>query len=406
MRANAVCRAGVVSGICLSLLSACGSGSGTEPEPLGPAANVVANSVTTRSGTAGALLPDSLVVRVLDAKGRGIPGHTVVWTTESFGPGNLSPAQSLTDENGRARSAWTLPTHAGETVARAGTITTNGPVNVEFRADVEPGPTTVLRIEPSAAYLDVGETRQLALTRADTYGNVIANRSVAWTSSAPGIVSVNAGSGAIRALSAGSAMIRAETDGRTASAQIMVLGSASAAGEDRFDANTLPEYVQHADSAASWTVAQGTLTASGYGIHSVLIRSGVAIRDGWVETTSDHIDDGGLVLRFQDNRNYYLLALRDDSSPSPRPNENLKLYKRVDGFFDQLWSKDLDWPRGTSRTVRFEAVGTQLNISVDGVPVASVEDPSAIVRGGVGLRHYGDSAAWTSTYDLLRWRPF
>ncbi len=125
-----------------------------------------------------------------------------------------------------------------------------------------------------------------------------------------------------------------------------------------------------------------------------------------MEIETDTIDDGGLVLRFQDNDNYYLLAIRDDDSFPPRGEENLKIYRRDAGAFPTLWSADIVWPRGVRHVIRFMAEGNLLSVFVDGELVGSVVDEAPLPAGGFGLRHYGESSEWLSRYDSFRWQAF
>ena len=60
--------------------------------------------------TVAQTLPESLVVMVTLADGRTLRGAPVAWTAAN---GTISPATSLTNENGRARAAWTLGTRTG-----------------------------------------------------------------------------------------------------------------------------------------------------------------------------------------------------------------------------------------------------------------------------------------------------
>ena len=55
----------------------------------------------------GALVPESLVVRVLDHFGNPVPGHPILWSVR-LGGGTISPSASLSDAVGLAKSAWTL----------------------------------------------------------------------------------------------------------------------------------------------------------------------------------------------------------------------------------------------------------------------------------------------------------
>lgn len=71
-----------------------------------------------QADTIGATLRDSLEVTFVSEDGRPVPGATITWTASSTAPalpgalGSVSPTTSVTDANGRARTAWTLGTVA------------------------------------------------------------------------------------------------------------------------------------------------------------------------------------------------------------------------------------------------------------------------------------------------------
>jgi hypothetical protein len=121
---------------------------------------------------------------------------------------------------------------------------------------------------------------------------------------------------------------------------------------------------------------------------------------------SDSADDGGLVLRFSDNQNYYLLAIRDDWAPFPRNIDNLQIYKRTgagQGGFVSMWRKDVTWPRGVPHVIRFEAHGNRLTVYFDAREVGTVSDPSHLTGEGIGVRHYGSDASWITRYRRVSW---
>jgi hypothetical protein len=62
-------------------------------------------------GTPGQVLGDGVEARVTDEFGNAVKGATVTFKTSS---GALSPARVVTDENGRARTKWTLGRDAVE----------------------------------------------------------------------------------------------------------------------------------------------------------------------------------------------------------------------------------------------------------------------------------------------------
>jgi hypothetical protein len=75
------------------------------------AASAVELSPAQAVGTPGKLLGDGVEARVTDEFGNAVKGATVTFKTSS---GTLSPARVVTDDNGRARTKWTLGRDAVE----------------------------------------------------------------------------------------------------------------------------------------------------------------------------------------------------------------------------------------------------------------------------------------------------
>ena len=168
---------------------------------------------------------------------------------------------------------------------------------------------------------------------------------------------------------------------------------------DLFDTDTTAKYTQVADAAGTWAVSGGELVATG-GTQALFIRNAVSFKDGWVEADVNTASDGGLVLRFVDNSNYYLLVLLDDSGTVP--SQNIIIFKRVGGAYTQLAQADISWARGTSKTIRFQAAGTALTAFVDGQQVASATDSAHAGPGGVGLRNNAGGGN-VSKFQAFRW---
>ena len=168
--------------------------------------------------------------------------------------------------------------------------------------------------------------------------------------------------------------------------------------EDAFATDTSASYTQYADTAGTWAISGGELVATN-GAHALFIRNGTSYTDVVIEADINHAHNGGLVLRFIDNNNYYLATLSDDSGGSP--TQNLQLFKRVAGTFTQIGSNiNLAWVRGTSKKVRFQVSGTALSISIDGTLALSGTDSAIAGPGGVGMRN---SDTGQSKYQAFRW---
>jgi len=188
------------------LLPACGSDTPTTP---GAAAAI--NAVSSISTvTAGTMAADSLVARVVDAKGRGVPSVAVSWLT--VGPTFLSPTQVITDEKGYARTSFRSfgPAQDVNVVARA--LTTTGPQDAVFTVKVVAGPAVAMVGVPVGTLsLPLYGRRTLDVTAVDAYNNpapttltssnssVVEAASGQVTAKAPGNATVTASAGALQA---------------------------------------------------------------------------------------------------------------------------------------------------------------------------------------------------------------
>lgn len=159
---------------------------------------------------------------------------------------------------------------------------------------------------------------------------------------------------------------------------------------ERFEFNHSAEWLSYADTAATWDwqTSDAQLVATG-GSQSVLIRDELTYADCELEVTTTHQHDGGLVARFQNNSNYYLLAIRDDSGSSA--SANLQLYKRVNGTLTSITSVDLTFIRDTEHTVRLKVEGNRFRAFFDGVLKLDVTDSAISAAGGVGVRSNGST---------------
>lgn len=146
-----------------SLLSGCGGGDRTAPDPGELAiAKAEQESGDTQVGVAGTTLAHEL--RVVVTRG-GVPaaGVFVVWQTIE---GSLAPASPVTDADGISRARWALQPLFAQQIARA-SLDSAGPASVTFTAIATPDPhawNTVLvgaggnRFEPADLTIAAGET--------------------------------------------------------------------------------------------------------------------------------------------------------------------------------------------------------------------------------------------------------
>ena len=99
------------------------------------AASLVIVSGNNQSGTVGAALTDSIVVRVLDLSSRDVPGATVTFTVLSGG-GNVSPVSVTTDTTGLARARFALGSTPGTNTVQVSVSGTSIP-SVIFSATAQ-----------------------------------------------------------------------------------------------------------------------------------------------------------------------------------------------------------------------------------------------------------------------------
>jgi hypothetical protein len=140
----------------------------------------------TQTGTAGAVLLDSLEVRFTTPTGAPIQGAVIQWN----GPGVLAPATSTTGPDGYARTSWRLPAASGSYQATA--TLSGAPEMLAFSAVANPGaPAALARVggddqmaDPGAAVAD-----SLAVRVKDAHGNLVQGAAVTFSASGGGSVS-------------------------------------------------------------------------------------------------------------------------------------------------------------------------------------------------------------------------
>jgi hypothetical protein len=136
------------------------------------ASRVVPLLDTLLGGVAGAVMLDTLAVRVLDAFNNPVPGATVTWTPA--GGGSVAPISATTDAQGVARALWTLGTSPNETYLA--TASAAG-AQVTFRAL----PATIMEVYPEPqAHMARAGTAVSAFVRLRSYLGPIAGVRVRW----------------------------------------------------------------------------------------------------------------------------------------------------------------------------------------------------------------------------------
>ena len=181
---------------------------------LGPPATLSGIGGSDQQAAAGSVAPESLSVRVTDARGRPVPGTPVTWTVTAGG-GSVTPTTTRTDAAGKASASWTLGTLAGENTA---TATVSGLLPVSFGAvgtAGAPAELTKMRGEGQSGAAGSALSDTLAVRVTDAHGNPIRGVAVTWT--------VSSGGGAVSVLAP-------STDSAGGSRAVWTLGTA--AGEN------------------------------------------------------------------------------------------------------------------------------------------------------------------------------
>lgn len=151
----------------------------------------------------------------LDSTGTPVAGRDAAWTSRDPGVAAVSSSGQVTAVS--PGTATVVATAEG----RAATAT------VVVRAV----PVATVVLTPNASTIGVGGSVRLSAVPTDGAGNALAGRTVQFTSSTPSVATVSA-DGTVTGVAAGTATIRAESEGATGSATVQVTATTSVASVD------------------------------------------------------------------------------------------------------------------------------------------------------------------------------
>ena len=138
-----------------------------------------------QTGVTGAILPDSLAVRLLDRQGAPVGGVSVTFAVSS-GTGYVSPSEATTDENGVAWTRWSLGYTLGDqsVEARVNGVQ-NSPATFHATA-VADKPAAVVLVDGDGQTGVAGTSLGLPLQVkvADRFGNPVSGVTVSWNTTA------------------------------------------------------------------------------------------------------------------------------------------------------------------------------------------------------------------------------
>ena len=239
-------------------------------------------SVTVSPSAATVLVggTQQLTATPLDANGNPLSGRTVTWTTSA-------PGVATVDANGLVSAVATgSATITATSEGKSGTAAIT----------VSSIPVASVAVSPASATLIVGATQQLTATPLDANGNPLSGRTISWTTSAPGVATVDA-NGLVTAVAPGSATVTATSEGKSGTSAITVNpapvasvavtpGSAtvSVGGTQQLTATPLDANGNPLSGrAVSWTTsAQGVATVDANGLVT-----GVATGSATITATSE-----------------------------------------------------------------------------------------------------------------------
>ena len=173
--------------------------------PQAPVATV-AVSLTAQSLTVGQSTQASAVLR--DASGTILTGRTVTWTSAAPTLATVSASGAVTTI--AAGTATIVATSEGQ--SGSATLVIGNPA---------PPPVATVSLSATSTSMLVGQSQPIAVTVKDAQGNVLGTRTIAWSSSNLGVLTVSP-SGTAQAIGAGTANITATSEGKSASITLTV----------------------------------------------------------------------------------------------------------------------------------------------------------------------------------------
>ena len=196
---------------CLAFAIAACSGDGDAPS--GPDTNggggpapVSTISITPTTATIVMAKTTQLAATTKDASGNVLSGRAIAWTSSAT-------AIATVDANGLV---------TGVAVGSATITATSEGKSAQAAIIVSAVPVATVTVAPNAPTVKVGSTVALTATAKDDQGNILADRAIAWTTSAPSIATINATTGVVTGVAAGTATLTATSESKTGSTTVTV----------------------------------------------------------------------------------------------------------------------------------------------------------------------------------------
>ncbi|MES2180148.1 MAG: Ig-like domain-containing protein [Gemmatimonadota bacterium] len=191
------------------LATSCGGADQTPTPPVTPVLSSLSVVLSTTSITMGQ--STTATATGLDQQGRSIAVASVEWSSS-----NPSIATVTT-------SGLVSGVSAGTAVIAASQGAISGSQTIQVTSTL---PVASIVLSPLAGALIPGGTQQFTTSLTDAFGNQLLDRSVSWTSSTPSVAVVS-GNGLVTAVAPGTSTISAMSEGRSATAQIVVVAASA-----------------------------------------------------------------------------------------------------------------------------------------------------------------------------------
>lgn len=176
-------------GLGVLLLFGCRDSTGADNlNPADLSTSVVAGD--SQKGVAGSVLGDSIVVVVVDSRGKPVPGLSLEWQTPSA-EGAVEAPRTVTDIAGRSTNVWELGSATGsQQLIVSVVLGSKSTPLATIHAKSYPRATSV-RIEPAGHAFEVGETFRFKATALNEAGTAIPEYPIKWVSTKPAAASVD-----------------------------------------------------------------------------------------------------------------------------------------------------------------------------------------------------------------------
>jgi Tol biopolymer transport system component/uncharacterized protein YjdB len=252
----------------------------------------------------------TLVARSLDAADNELQNRAVAWTSSD-------PSIAEVDAVGRV-----VGKRAGAATVTA--TVENKAAEIPVTVSLARVPVASISVSPAPVVLDVGKTRQLAVTVLDAGGNELTDRAVTWTTDSPFVAEVK--NGLVSAVGPGYATIVATSEGKT-------FGVAVTVSQDESD--VMPQdLVYHQTSGGS--IGEIFILATAAGSTPARVNAGNVSR-------SPSASPGGNRIAFYVAQNELNGDRTDDIFAVDRDGLNMKQLTKEPGYDgDPAWSPVAD----------------------------------------------------------------